>query len=742
MLPIQRCLPLIFLLFLTVFSCKDESYVDKKDLASASPMATFLGDEACMSCHQEAYNDWKGSHHDLAMKVADSVSVLGDFNNVEFPYKGGKATFYKKDADFYVNIPGPDDTYQDYPIKYTFGYTPLQQYIVELDKGKMQCLTIAWDSDKQQWFNLYPELELRSDEWIHWTGGGMRWNTACADCHSTDLHKNYDPVSESYNTTFKIINVSCEACHGPASNHVKFYEEGEDPIYKSKLTMTPDTAPQTLVNQCARCHSRRTQLTKDFTHDEAFLDQYLPALLTQPLYEPDGQIYDEVYVYGSFVQSKMYENGVSCRDCHNVHSLKLKEQGNALCLNCHAPSVYDTETHHFHMAGTEAAQCVNCHMTGRTYMGNDFRRDHSFRVPRPDQSLAYGTPNACNRCHEDKTPEWALNALKTLGKTKAIDAKDHPSDYLLAGYAGDKDAFHTLASNHQASELLRATALSNYGTMALTSKELEQLKAFLKDSSALVRNEAVTALTQIGDTTSIKEVAKLLTDSVRVVRITSAKYLDIYGHGTSQLDGFAGAHKEFEEFQEMNSDFSLGQVQIAEHHYFKKDVEKAIAAYQKAISFDSYNNNARNNLALLYYQNGDFENAAKYYKDILEFEPNNSYPYYMLGLLYNEMGQDEMSLKYLGEACQKEPFNLRAYYNYALKLQEAKNFKLSSQVLDKALQYDPNNTDLLYIKMIAAMNTGDLNTARAICKGLMELYPEDPRFYKLLQELEQPMGAM
>ncbi|GLB49874.1 tetratricopeptide repeat protein [Neptunitalea lumnitzerae] len=720
----------------STISCKKDNYVtiDKTNTAIAIPH--FVGDQACVNCHSKEYDLWKGSHHDQAMKIADSNSVLGNFNNITFTYKGGKATFFKKDTSYFVNIKGPDNAYHDYEIKYTFGFTPLQQYIAELDNGKFQCLTIAWDSNQNKWFNLYPDLEIATNERIHWTGEAMRWNNACADCHSTDLKKNYTPETEAYHTTFKYINVNCEACHGPAGDHVNHYSKGETEAYVQKLLMTSSTTAKQLVDECARCHSRRSQITADFTHNEGFHNHYMPTLLSPPLYKGDGQIEDEVYVYGSFTQSKMYQNGVSCRDCHNPHSLQLKATGNQLCLNCHEPA-YNTPQHHNHTLGTDAALCINCHMTGKYYMQNDFRRDHSFRIPRPDQSVAYGTPNACNNCHTDKSAEWAVNSLKAWGATKAMDAKSHYSDYLLAGYAGDKQAFQYIIDNHNYPDIIRATALQNYTNMNLTPQEVNGLKKYLKDSSIMVKTETLNAYFKIGDTTQTKAIAKLLTDSLRSARILSAKFISVYGAPELKTESFKKANKEFETFLNTNADFSSGQAQIAEYKYLKNDVEGAIKAYEKAVAYDDYNNNARLSLAYLYYQKGNIKKAGSLYQRVIELQPDNSYPYYMLGLLLNEAGKDDATLKYLGEACKREPFNLRAFYNYAVKLQEKSKFQQSIEVLDKALEQAPDNSDLLYVKLIALMQLKKYTPAQKVCQQLIVLNPYNNNFKQLLAKIEQ-----
>lgn len=720
-------------LLIPLMSCNTKKDQQSTRVAKPVIQAEFVGSQTCVSCHQQQYNDWLGSHHDQAMKVADSTSVLGDFNKVTFKGRNSTSKFFKKGDDYFVNTIGTDGEYHDYKIIYTFGVTPLQQYIVEFPNGQYQCLTTAWDSEKNKWYELYPDEEIKPGEWIHWTGGGMRWNNMCADCHSTNVQKNFDPKTEMYNTTFSEINVSCEACHGPSGLHVKFYQNPEQGKTPPKLAMNKSLSSQELVNQCARCHSRRSQITKDFKHEESFLDQYSPSLLIDPVYEQDGQIRDEDYVYGSFVQSKMYHNGVSCKDCHDVHSLKLKKTGNALCLNCHVPH-YDSYAHHFHQQNTEGAQCINCHMTGRIYMGNDFRRDHSFRIPRPDQTVKYGTPNACNGCHTDKSPEWASDFIKAnYGDERA----DHFSDHLLAGYQGDQEALSELIRQKKYPDIARATALSLYSNQPMTDRERNMLKEFLNDSSALVRNEAVSAFVKSGDRGFSKDIEPLLMDSVRLVRISAVRYFSAVNMGPENNTGFDRARKEFLNEMEMNADFASGQEQIAQHYQSLGSIDLAIKAYKKALEIDNYYNTSRMNLAQLLYEQGDIAGAEKLYLKVIGQEPEYSYSYYMLGLLYHETGKTQESLKHLAAACDREPVNIRAFYNYALKLQEVGQNEESIKIMDRALQLSPGNEELLYVKLIGQLNSGNKDAAYLTCKKLLEIAPGNPNYRQILNSLEQ-----
>lgn len=725
----EICCSLVLIIILN--SCNSDKKGYTSVAAKDSEPAKFVGSASCIACHEEEFQDWQNSHHDQAMKIADSSTILADFNNTTFKNHNVKSTFFKKEGDYYVNLEGPDGEFQDYKIVYTFGVTPLQQYIIEFPNGAFQCLQTAWDTEKNIWFDLQKDLELKSDEWIHWSGGAMRWNTACADCHSTDVRKNFNDETNIYNTTFSEINVGCESCHGPSSKHNEFYEnpiEGETP---PKLSMPNGMSPTELVDNCARCHSRRSQITKYFDYTGSFLDHYDPALLTYPTYELDGQIKDEDYVYGSFVQSNMYHNNIACNNCHNSHSLALNQTGNALCLSCHLPK-YDTQEHHLHKLNTEASQCINCHMSGKYYMGNDFRRDHSFRIPRPDQSLTYGTPNVCNACHQDKDAKWASDIIVAhYGKERI----DHFSDYLLAGSQGDSEAYKTLFSQKKYPEIARATALSLYSKRALSDEQLLYLLEFLKDSSALVRNEAIKSFEKSSNKGYSKYIEPLLKDSIRLNRISAARYFNTVNSLVTEGTPFKAAQKEYLDALDMVSDFAGGQHQKALYHQANGNIDLAIKAYKESIEIDSYYNQSKMNLALLYYQTGNLEETEKLYLKVIEQEPNFSYAYYTLGLVYNEMGKNDEAKKYLLEASNKDPNNINAIYNYSLLLQKEGALTKSIKFLNKSLKRFPDNERLLYAKLSALLNTSQLEEAYTICSKLIEVAPQNNEYRQIMNML-------
>ena len=736
---------LLLVFFSTVFSCKDKSNyegIDEKESVFLSGKqiadSEFLGDNNCKECHKEEFKDWQGSHHDKAMQIADSTSVLASFNDEKFTSQGITSHFYKKGNNFYVNTEGPDGNYHEYKVIYTFGITPLQQYIVQFPDGHYQCLRTAWDSVENKWFDLYPDFKVVHSEWLHWSRGALNWNNMCADCHSTNVRKNYDQKTHSYNTKYAIINVNCEACHGPGKKHVEDVNRlGDNYTSTGTMHMTLDTKPKELVDQCARCHMRREQYSTNFNFEGTMLDHYFPQILNDQLYYPDGQILDEVYVYGSFVQSKMYQNNVTCNNCHNSHSLKLKFEGNALCAQCHLPNKYDTPKHHFHKENTEASQCINCHMTGKYYMGNDFRRDHSFRIPRPDLSLKYGSPNACTGCHEDKDDKWAWEEFKKqYGEVDSI----HFSEKLAPGLIQEPNAHIGLAelmNDKTQPEMVRASAvraISNYNTEDL----IEQYLSLLNDESPLVRGTTLDVLSEINTTDYATYFLPLLEDSKRSVRVKA-----FYGLGgltefqipEKYKSSYQKVKKEFFDYLNINSDFAGGRIKRAQYYIKKGDLQAGIEGYESALEIDNINNQIRLDLANLYYNNQNFLKAEKTFKTVIEQEPEYGPVYYSLGLLYAELNRIDEAIIQMQNAANHMPTNTRIYYNLGLLYGKKQDYKNAEKTLVNGLKIDANNESLLYALAHHYSNTNQGEKAINILTKLIELYPNNSQYLSFLRQL-------
>jgi tetratricopeptide (TPR) repeat protein len=724
----------------------------------------FVGSEQCRDCHNPEFDAWSGSHHDLAMDVAREDTVLGDFDDAEIAVHGITSRFFRKDGKFFVHTNGPGGEMGDFEITHVFGWYPLQQYLIPFPGGRLQTLHIAWDSRDNRWFRVPPEGPIDPDDWLYWTNAAQNWNGMCAQCHSTNLKKNYDPETDSYRTTFSDIDVGCEACHGAGSAHLAWAEMPEmarpETANYRLAVRTADLESRDLVEICAPCHARRGTLG-DTDHAEAdLLDNYLPALLEENLYFADGQILDEVYVYGSFIQSKMYRNGVRCSDCHDVHSVKLVKEGNELCLQCHRAEQYDTAQHHFHKQAGETgepirsaageilfevgtgADCAQCHMPGRYYMGNDYRPDHSFRIPDPALAAEIGAPDACLRCHVDRDSAWSQQAVSDW---YGPGRRSHYGQILARGRRVEPEAMVDLI--RLAGDLLypvnvRATALSQLA--AYPGPEVQQAyEKALADEEALVRQAAVVNLSAANPQQLAGLVSPLLYDPVKTVRIESARRLagemSRYVHPDNRA-AFDKALQELEASMLYSADFATSRHNLANLYARMDRPEDAVKHYEAAIRIDSQFYPAKANLAVLYSQQGRNREAEQLLRSALDQQPELYDLAYSLGLLLVEMQQYDEALEYLEQAAAGLPDQSRIHYNLGLLYQFMRNLPRAEISLVTALTLEPLNFDYQYALADHYLKSGRFEEARTIAEQMMATHPEEPVGREMLEFIIRTIG--
>jgi len=710
----------IFLfLFLVLNACKNENYEKITSNDEQSKVLSFVGSNACINCHKEQFDKWKGSHHDLAMQGANDSTVLGDFDNVETKIDGVDYFFFKKNEDFFVKIKEIDSSENEYKITYTFGVTPLQQYLVDFNKGRKQVLRVTWDDVKKKWYHQYKGDTIEPHDWLHWTKGAQNWNTMCAECHSTNLEKNYSIEKDSFHTTYSEINVACESCHGPAGKHISW--ANKNPNGKNTYILK-GVHQKNQLDLCASCHARRVKLTPNLEVGTSFENQYMVQNLSTNFYHGDGQIEEEDYVLGSFMQSKMFAEGVKCSDCHDSHSLTLKFQGNKLCLQCHEPKGYETKSHYFHEENTEGSLCINCHMTGKYYMGNDFRRDHSFRIPRPDQSVKYDTPNACIQCHKDKSNQWASEAINNWYGPKR---KSHFSDALLLSSQNNLSTTERLQldafiNDLNYPEIARATVIENL--IYNSQEQYSSLLIALNDSSAIVRYNALLKFRglALADRTSIALMH--LNDSIKLVRIGAAQLVIDLDENTLDVTDklyFNTSRTELETMLFSNADFSTGRMQLGDYYLQKNDIQTAIKHYKMAIQKDSLLLPVYSNLATAYNLNNDFENANKTLNNWILLEPEASRPHFLKALLNFEMNKNEDAIAELKIAIKLNPNDTRSMYNLSTYyFQDKKDLSLAEKYINDALKIEPSNNDYKYLLALIYQAQGKMNQANTIMQQL------------------------
>lgn len=578
------------------------------------------------------------------MQVADAETVLGDFTDVTADYFDSKARFSTRDDKFLVTTTGATGEFEEFTVTHTFGVTPLQQYLVDAPGGRKQALQFAWDSRPsenggERWYHLYSNEDIGPDDPLHWTGRYFNWNYMCAECHSTDVQLGYDVDSDSFATSFSEVSVGCEACHGPGSLHVAQAEnetfdaawglivdlgERRDAAWR----MNPETGiaersrPNTTRQQpeaCGRCHARRGVAAANYEYGRPLTDTHMVSLLDENLYYADGRIQDEVYVYGSFVQSKMYAAGVTCGDCHEPHSGKLRSgpDPNHICATCHLPARFAAVEH----AESTSGDCVSCHMKATTYMGVDDRRDHSFRLP----------DTAADPDH--------------YGVAIAAGRKGGANEVLL-----ERIVNTTYPAIARATMLTLLEPLSDPAGVTVLHQQLD-------DPDPLVRVGALRALRYQRPETRLSYGSHLLRDPIRSVRIEAAltylEFRDLLPLQDSRA--FAMAAEDYREAMTVTAAMPDAALNLAEFETRIGNDDAASRMYEHALRIGSDSASVQHAYGLYLVRQGHADVALLHLREASQLAPDVSQFVYVYGVALNSLGQSGEAVRVLADAWKKYP---------------------------------------------------------------------------------------
>jgi predicted CXXCH cytochrome family protein len=682
----------------------------KPQAVLTSKPATMVDEQQCQGCHSEQVKDWQGSHHQLAMQPANAETMLGDFNDITFKAENETTRFSRKGDEFWVNTPGIDGKNVDFKVAYTFGIAPLQQYLIEVGEGRLQALGVAWDTEKHRWFHLYPGQGVNFKNPLHWSKPSQNANFMCVECHTTGFKRNFDAPSNTFNSQWNSLGVGCQACHGPASNHLEWTQKKTDLIHQGFDVDLKDKNATVEIETCARCHARRAPLGDGYTVGKRLMDDYLPSTLTRELYALDGKIKDEVFEHGSFLQSKMFDKGVRCSNCHNPHSTELKAPGNAVCLQCHNTAGktpiegvdgkglqaknYDSVEHTRHTMGQPGSQCVDCHMPGKFYMGNDFRHDHSFSIPDPERAQKLGTPDACLTCHQGKAGDKVTAQFKLWSASTAPLAPRYDESLWLIrnGQPGAAQALYEQLQRSNLPAIQRATLLAEL-PLYPSEQALKLATQDLKNPAPQVRESAVRAISAfLPPPERAPLLSPLLADPVKAVRIVAARDL----LSVARNNGLGAAQANWD-------------AAIAEYEAVQKSLlERA---------------EANLNLAMLYQASGRGSEVEDLLRSALKRDPD-FYPALVTLVQWleaNGRGQEAQTL--LDDSLKQHPDAALLQHTRGLSLIRAGKTTEAMSALKKAAQLEPQNAQYGYVLAVALHESGKVDEACAVLEGLLKVQP-------------------
>lgn len=750
------------------------------DVSSALPVGRdegidepgFVGTARCATCHPGQAEAWTGSHHDLALARPTETTVLGDFDDSEIVVQGVRWRFSREGDAWIVHRSQDGAPTERLEVVATFGVTPLQQVLVSRSGGRLQALPVAWGARPESgaepaWFALAPDAPTPVGDPLHWDGLAYRWNTQCAACHSTGVRKGWNDASGRYRTTWAEEDVACEACHGPGARHVDWAEgrggagaaESADDrglavrfeawdaeawpraegaaVARRARSRTHDAQ----LDVCAPCHARRSELVAAPEIGEPMLDGYAPELLARGLYFDDGGIRDEVYVWGSFLQSRMYAAGVRCSDCHEPHSGGLRREGDALCTGCHAPARYAGDAHFGHAGETAvSASCIDCHMPERVYMQVDARRDHAFAIPDPARHRALGSTDACRSCHPGVSSDWQRAAIDAW--RGATSPAPHWSDALLAeGRAReDPERWLDVAGSPLATDWVRGSAWARFAQESPSVDEaIARIEKTGSDSAGpLERLGRIEVLRRSPIGVQQARLVPLLDDPARAVRVAAAEALAALPANALRPDArasLADALGEYRAAQAANADRPEAQVNLGTLAARVGDATGARAAYRKAIEHAPYFVPAHVNLADLARAEGDDAEAMAHLRRALEIDPSNAVVRYALGLALHRSGDAAGALEALARAARDAPEHPRLVLGHALALSGAGRLDAAIRVLDEAIERGVDDPTLHHALVGLLRDAGRIEPAREGARRFRDRFPGDSRARTLAREL-------
>ena len=717
--------------------------------------ADYAGSAICKSCHAVEAAAWERSDHFRAMQDATPTNVAGDFSDVRVTFHGMDTRFFREGDNHFVETVGPAGDRAKFPVRYTFGHRPLQQYLLDRGDGALQAFDVAWDTrpapDGQRWFHLQPDEPMAPEHPFFWTGHAMNWSSHCADCHSTNVVKNLDATTGRFRTDYAEANVACEACHGPGGEHVRLAQAGtlaesthsglgfglgesvqwrfvpDNPIAEPHGSLTDRD-----IDMCGGCHSLRTPLVTDPV-GRTYHEAYRLELPDDVRYFPDGQIREEVFVLGSFLQSKMHVRGVTCGNCHEPHSGELLLPGNGVCAQCHRADVYDVASHHRHPAGQPGSACVDCHMPARTYMGVDDRRDHSFPIPQPALSAELGVPNACVGCHQGQDNQWAVESLRRWGVEADGSHWGLVHQRLRQGDPGALPVVESLLHDRDLAPLVKASLLAqtaNVGTRSL----IEALRPWLADPDPLIRRGAVAGTTGLPGDVRWWMLADRLNDPHPGVRFDLANALaGTPGLSPAARRAAAPLLDEYREALTASADLAASQDALARLELQLGQIQAAQRAFERALAIDPNSLPALVNLADLRRAQGGEREAGELLLRALAAAPDSGTANVAYGLHLVRLRRYEDAMEPLSKATNTPDAQPRFLHIYAVAQDSLGHRDRALATLRRGIERWPWDVDLLSTLVMFA-DDGQSPEVRQHLDTLARIAPDSSRVRALLHQ--------
>ena len=691
---------LLCTLFVTAWSCRNRY---NKEAAEVK----YSGSESCITCHEKFYKLWSPSHHGKAMQPVtfkmikeDSLTTSENFSiegkNYQVEVRDSSVFFIEKSADLTNR----------FRVDWALGGKNVFYFLIPLEKGKLQTIPLAYDVRVKKWYNN-PQSAVRhfttgnQDQALPWKDRMYTFNTSCYSCHVSQLKTNYDLSNDSYQTIWREPGINCETCHGPSSGHVAVCTKaGKDEVPEDlKIISTKRFNPEQHNTSCGSCHAKMQPITPGFLPGEKFFDHFNLTTLENPDFYPDGRDLGENYTYTGWLMSKCIKTGeLHCVKCHTSSGRnKFRDNPNAACLPCHEWNVNNVVNHSRHQANSTGALCVNCHMP-KTEFGRMVRSDHSMRPPMPAATISFGSPNACNICHKDKTPQWANEIVKKRDRANFQDQTLRWGSLLKMAREGNWtkiDEVLGLLNSQEQNEIVITSFIRTFHGCN-DERKWPVLLRLLDHSSPLVRSSAALALEGNNTEETRSRLVKLCGDDYRIVRISAA----------SALAGF-----------------SLDPVPAND----KDLVAAATEEYRNSLVSRPDDWSAHYNMGIFNQNRGEITKALENYETSARLYPEALMPLINSSVLYSSLGNSAKAEENLNLALKYDPANEAANLNLGLLLAEKADFEGAKKAFLKALEKNPNQAVAAY-NLSVIMSKTSIEEAVRFARLAVKSSGDEPKY--------------
>ena len=526
----------------------------------------FVGANACAACHGDVHAGWTGGRHSKMLQPATTNSVLADFSK-DITLKGQRYRLRVAGGAYFVTESYLTGQEQEHRVEFTLGSRRIQHYLTTIDHGRIIVLPPSWDVQRHEWFD---NMEIvRPDE--NDQKPVQQWNKNCVGCHVSQQENNYRPADRAYATQWVDFGTSCERCHGPGAAHVQQYSRPERSGGAAERSIVRPTRldPGTSSMICAQCHSLRDVVAPGYTAGANYYDyfqpvlEYAPRKAQDPTYWPDGRPRRFSNDALGLWQSECFlRGGATCTTCHQDphipdvdRNAQLAPRNSALCTKCHQELGAGVTAHTRHRADSAGSSCVECHMPKTVMSIKSTMRDHTIGLPAPENTVAFGIPNACTECHADRPASWAVATLEQWWPRGRRAKLVNRAETFTAARAGRREALDRLiaiAADDTQGPLIQANAVGYLGGYADT-RAIDALVDAAKASHPVIRSAAISSLgrhAQADTAAARPAILAALRDPRRAVRIAAMVSLINRGGeplGAGDTARFQWAGREFAE---------------------------------------------------------------------------------------------------------------------------------------------------------------------------------------------------